>query len=316
VVVAKLRRRFANWLFGRRLPEAEVTLRHRRIFVLPSTAGLLFSATLLSLLIASINYQLSLGYLLTFGLGATAWLGLHWSFANLAGLRFKSSRCDPVFAGELAAFEIEAADTRSRRRFAVIVGTPAGEVRFHVGRDDARRATVRAVTVQRGWLEAPRVTIATFFPLGLWRAWSYWQPSLRCLVYPQPEVPAPALPTPLAFGAESIGSGPGSESVASLRPYLPGDSPRMIAWKAYARSGSDTLVSKQFEGSTQGELWFDERLAGGLGNREAVISRLTAWVLEGHAEGLDYGLRVGGITLGPNSGPVHRDACLEALALA
>ncbi|CAN5132061.1 DUF58 domain-containing protein [soil metagenome] len=307
--------RLADKLFQRRGPETDLTLRHRRIFVLPSKAGLLFSATLITLLIAAINYQLSLGYLLTFGLGATAWLGLHWSFANLAGLRFTAARSTPVFAGELAAFEFEASDTRRRNRFAIRVGSATGDVVFHVERNGSRRATIEALTETRGWFEAPRTTIETRFPLGLWRAWSYWQPAMRCLVYPRPEQPAHPLPMASAFGAESTGSGPGNESVASLRPYLPGDSPRIIAWKAYARSGSDLLVSKQFEGSTQGELWLDERLTGS-GNREAAISRLTAWVLEADSASMEYGLRVGAAVLGPASGPAHRDACLEALALA
>ena len=60
-----VRRRFRAW-WQARLPRTDTQLlTQRNIFILPSRAGLLFAATLLTLLIASINYQLNLGYVLT-----------------------------------------------------------------------------------------------------------------------------------------------------------------------------------------------------------------------------------------------------------
>ena len=39
---------------------------------------------------------------------------------------------------------------------------------------------------RRGWCQAGRITIETRYPLGLFRAWSYWQPAMSALVYPRP----------------------------------------------------------------------------------------------------------------------------------
>ena len=38
-------------------------------------------------------------------------------------------------------------------------------------------------------------------------------------------------------------------------------------------------------------------------------------VLQADRLGLDYGLRLPGVEIAPNNGPVHRRRCLEALAL-
>jgi hypothetical protein len=58
---------------GRRGPHAgPLRLAQRNVYVLPTRAGLLYALVLLTMLIASINYALSLGFLLTFLLGAVA----------------------------------------------------------------------------------------------------------------------------------------------------------------------------------------------------------------------------------------------------
>jgi hypothetical protein len=46
----------------------------------------MLGATLLVLLVASINYQLNLGYLLTFLLAGSALVGMHVCHATLRGL--------------------------------------------------------------------------------------------------------------------------------------------------------------------------------------------------------------------------------------
>ena len=104
--------------------------------------------------------------------------------------------------------------------------------------------------------------------------------------------------------------------LAALRAWSAGDSPRRIAWKAVARSGSDELLVKQFDGAEGGELLLDwHSLPNGL-PAESRLSRLTAWVIEADAAGLRWGLHLPGLVIEPGQGPQHRERCLEALALA
>jgi hypothetical protein len=44
------------------------------------------------------------------------------------------------------------------------------------------------------------------------------------------------------------------------------------------------------------------------------LSRLCAWVLQAERLGLDYGLRLGTVAVGPDQGEAHKRRCLEALA--
>ena len=53
--------------FLNRIPPADTTvLTQRTVYIMPTRAGWLLGVTLLILLLGSINYQLNLGYVLTF----------------------------------------------------------------------------------------------------------------------------------------------------------------------------------------------------------------------------------------------------------
>ena len=96
-----------TWLFRLRGPEqGEIVLVQRRIFILPTRAGLLFAFVLVLMLTGSINYTLSLGFVLTFLLASLAISAILHTFRNLAGLRITAARTPPVFAGDLAQFRV------------------------------------------------------------------------------------------------------------------------------------------------------------------------------------------------------------------
>jgi uncharacterized protein (DUF58 family) len=48
---------------------------------------------------------------------------------------------------------------------------------------------------------------------------------------------------------------------------------------------------------------------------EEKLSRLARWVLDAHAAGLSFGLRIPGRTVDIATGEMQREHCLEALAL-
>ena len=81
-----VRRRFRQW-WQARLPLTDtLTLTQRNVYILPTRPGFMLGLTLLLLLVASINYQLNLGYLLTFLLAGSAVVGMHVCHATLRGL--------------------------------------------------------------------------------------------------------------------------------------------------------------------------------------------------------------------------------------
>ena len=71
---------------------------------------------------------------------------------------------------------------------------------------------------------------------------------------------------------------------------------------------------KQFADTLGDELWLDWNSLGGL-DAEPRLSQLTRWVLDCEGGRRRYGLRIPGLEIPPDLGPVHQGACLRALAL-
>lgn len=93
---------FQRWLFRLYGPEAApIVLRQRRIYVLPTGAGLAYAVALGFMLIGAINYNLSLGYALVFLLAGLGLVTLLHTFRNLVQLEISPGRTEPVFAGML-----------------------------------------------------------------------------------------------------------------------------------------------------------------------------------------------------------------------
>ncbi len=118
---------------------------------------------------------------------------------------------------------------------------------------------------------------------------------MRCLVYPRPAFPGMPLPSATTSAGAGAEHGRGQEDFSGLRQYHVGDSPRHIAWKAAARDQG--LLTKQFSGRADTELWLDwTQLPPQMGVEER-LSHLARWVLDAHAGAISYGLRLPGVTV-------------------
>lgn len=277
---------------------------------------------LVVLFIGSVNYDLSLGFALTFLIAGCAVIDMHMTFRNLAHLHLTAGRASPVYAGEEAQFELHLINRRKNDRYAIWLGfigegLPDLAQPADVPAYGSCHVVLSTPARNRGWLPAPRVRLQTRFPLGLLRAWSYWQPDAKVLVYPRPEEAAP--PLPLDAEAQEDGQGrAGHDDFAGIRAYQAGDSMKRLAWRQIARLNIDaggTLVSKHFEGGASSELQLDfSKLPFGM-DIESKLSRMTSWVIEAEMRELPYAFRLGHVAYRSAIGPVHQEACLRALAL-
>lgn len=310
-----LRRRLDRWLFRLKGVEpSPILLVQRRVFVLPTGAGIAFAATLVLLLIGAINYLLSLGFVLTFLLAGLGIVAILHTFRNLAHLEIEPGRCEPCFAGENAALSLTLRNSRPEPRPRISVrAQTCREAIVDLPSRSACSAVLMRPAERRGWLRPGRIKLETVFPLGLVRAWSYVEPDLRCLVYPAPERHPPPIDT-LAQGADQDRSRTGgTDDFTGLREHQPSDSPAHIAWKSVARESP--LLTKQFAGGGAGTIWLDWNLLPASLDTEGRLSRLTAYVLQAQSMGVSFGLRMPGRTLPPATGEHHIQECLRALAL-
>ena len=306
----------ANRIYGFKPPEkGTVVLVHRRVYIVPARLGMLFVATVLILVVGSINYALSLGFALAFLLAGTGLVGMVHTARNLARIAITTGRAEPVFAGEGAQFRLYLDGRSPFDRPAILARHVASGAQLVA---DIPPATITEIVLsvpakQRGWMPLGRVMLETRFPLGLFRAWSYVEPEARCLVYPRPERAAlPSSSIDSAAGSTQA-LARGNDDFAGLRAYQRADSPRQVAWKAVARTGK--MLTKQFSGEAAQELWLDWNLLPGGLDGEQRLSRLAGWVLAAERAGARYGLRLPGSEIPPAQGDAHRAACLQALAL-
>lgn len=295
----------------------DLRLDRRRVYILPTKAGLLFAVVLATMLLTAVNYSLALGYALTFLLAGAGLVSMHLTHGNLRGLTLRLRPTVPGFAGEPARLEV-VMDNPSHERHALALRF---EDRAALGRAaawcDAPRlgqasVTLSFVPARRGWHAVPTLVVETAFPFGLFRAWTVWRPASRVLAWPRPEHPPPPLPPSAAApGAERPSRrGAGSE-LDGVRPWRRGDTMRQVVWKKVARSGE--LVSRETAGTAARELWLDWADTAG-GDPERRLSRLAAWVLQADREGLDSALRLPQRTLPSGQGDAHRRAALDMLA--
>lgn len=314
-MIRELKNSLLDWIFQWRGPvRGSILLVQRRVFILPTRHGLLFACVILLMLLGSVNYDLSLGFILSFLLGATGIQSMLHTFRNIAHLRVSPGRTEPVFTGELAHFHINISnDTRAHRYSIGVTGDRQWADYVDVPAGSEITAVVPARTTRRGWLRPGRLTLFTRFPAGLFRAWSYADLDMQCLVYPAPATPGLPLPQAAAGDGDGGVHGSGQDEFAGLRPYRPGDSPRHIAWKAVARDA--TLLTKQFAGRANAELRLDWNALPPAMGTEQKLSHLSRWVIDADARNEVYGLQLPGKSIAPSFGPAHRAECLRALAL-
>ena len=310
-----VRSRFRNW-WQSRLPLSDITtLTQRNVYILPTRPGLMLAATLIVLLVASINYQLNLGYLLTFLLAGSAVVGMHVCHGTLRGITMNLIPPDAQFAGAPATFAINLASEKMSPRYGIglsVLGSghwvwtdipAAGSSTVHVAFKPERRGLHRV----------PTLTAETRFPLGTFRVWAIWRPAAEVLVYPAPELHPPPLPPgePRPGDAQATRV-QNSGDFEGVRAYQRGDPLKLVVWKKLAKA--DELVSRDTQQAQRHELWLDMAQAG-RGDTEQRLSRLCAWVLLADKLSVDYGLRLGAREVAPARGEAHKRRCLQALAL-
>ena len=321
--LAAVRRRFQAWWQSRLPLKDSTTLTQRNVYILPTRPGLMLGLTLLVLLVASINYQLNLGYVLTFLLTGSAVIGMHVCHGTLRGITMHLVAPDAQFAGASVHIPIHIQSERKGVRYGIglaVLGTQHWSW-ADVPSQGSAKVQVAFQPEQRGLHRVPALTAETRFPLGTFRVWTVWRPAAQVLVYPAPEAHPPPLPPgePRTGGAATVRPQSTGE-FDGVRAYRRGDPLKLVVWKKAAKA--DELVSRDTQQSQRFELWLDlAQAAQGLGPsrenaREHALSRLCAWVLLAEKQGLRYGLRMPGTELPPDSGPAHQKNCLQALALA
>jgi len=311
-MLSRAKQLFRNWAMRRTVETGTVELTQRRIYIFPSRQGLGFLLVLALMLLGCINYNLSLGYVLTFLLAMLGLLSMLYTFRNLAQLHIHAGHISPVFVGSDAQFVFHFDNPSRIARYQIILQDDAQHRSvFDLAANSSQAVALAIPATQRGWMDSQRLTLYSEFPLGLFHAWTYLHFEVRALIYPAP-ANAQALPEQAAQQGVGKIMAAGDEDVAGLPRYVAGDALPRIAWKSLAREQG--LQVKQFASPVGADVWLDFAQLPAT-SVEQKLSLLTRWVLDADVQKLRYGLRLPNSEIAPQNNPAHQAECLRRLAL-
>ncbi len=312
-VRAGLRHRAAAWVRRRqgqdRLP---VTITTRRVYILPTRGGFAFALLLFVMVLAGLNYGNNIAMLITFLLAGFALIAMHLTHRNLVGVTARGVAPVDAFAGEHGLLLLTLESGGNARRLGLdceVAGSEAASVTLP--ESGTVRADIALPLEKRGRVHVQRIKLSTSFPFGLFRAWTYVHLDASVLAWPVPRGRREAPPEAATGGAAPSVHRAGDEEWAGLREFRSGDSPRQIAWGAFARGRG--LLVKTYQSPAAHHRVFE--LTAIPGELEARLEQISAWVVAAHARGERYGLKLGAQEIPPDSGGEHRRRCLDALAL-
>ncbi len=236
------------------------------------------------------------------------------------------SRFLPIFA---VAIEEHAGTPRRRAKSASwtkYLPAPRAAL-LHLGPGESMEIPVVVVPTRRGVAKFSGIRLVTAFPFGLVRKSITFDSRASLVVAPRSErLRRDAAANLLSRSESGLASAPTlgrGDEFYGVRDYVPGDSPRLISWRATARSGS--LVVREHTAPTSGSLWIVLNLnapeaASGAKPEDDPTEQAAALAASLVDAAIAAGVEVGfaapdsGVTIAPGSAPRQRPAIMSALA--
>src|SRR5690625_2861122 len=194
-VFPRLRARlFDPWLKRRIRPALPLTLAYRRIFILPTRFGFMLALLMAAMFIGSLNFNNNMGLATTFIVAAVAINSMLLAFRNINGLELRHGTALPVYAGDAIEWQLTINNPGMIRREGLTLSAASVGPPGNIPANASARLAVTLSPRPRGWHKPGRLRLETTHPLGLFRAWAWFEPDTAFLVGPGPADHAPPLP--------------------------------------------------------------------------------------------------------------------------
>lgn len=301
---------WSRWL-KRRIPaQKQQTLTQRSIFIFPSRFGFIYLFVCIFLYTLGTNYQNNLILLMAFSLVGFFITSILYSYGNLAGLTVKSGQPMPVYAKEMASITIYVSDGENRNTLTFNFKDQADATLNLSQKLD--KISVPYKTEHRGLIKLPRLTIRSYFPLGLFRCWTHLDMDIELMVYPHPIESNVAL-IPIDTQQKNSRSRTELDDFVGIRDHVQGEPLSRISWKHVARH-QQKLVSKQFSEDDVVPMWLSLNNVRGQ-DIEEKLSKLAYAIDHYSQQKIPFGLALNKTIIKPDASEKHKQKCLEALAL-
>lgn len=298
-----------RWISRRIPPSSEVRLTRHNIFIMPTWLGINFVLCCMFLFVLGINYQNNLIILLSLllvSIGVTTIITTH---RNVSGSQISQGPLPEYFAQQPQVIRCQLAADTSRYGFNLSIGQGSA---WLASFEQAQTIDVPIGSLARGRHHIERVTVASNFPFGLFKAWSHVDLAINIIVFPLPLAIESSLRThgnDQTTGNTLVGTG---DDLHSLDLYRQGESLRRVAWKQVAQGRG--MLTKQFEQIVGEAQWLDYGTIEGH-STEQKLSHLCYLVIEYSKLKQPFGLVLPNKKLAVGYGEHHRLKALTMLAL-
>lgn len=334
--MSTLKRQFDRWL-DKRIPTAnQYQLNHKNIFIFPSKFGTLFLGLCGLLFLLGTNYQNNLMLLLCYFLVSIFLVSLLASYINFAKIHLHMGKTQEVFLGDnlhfpmwlnadqktlppngLINFKFKSDKIKNNE----VKSIPSNSIQID-GNNFTNPVTLNLLCTQRGKIDLSRVSVESFYPLGLYRCWTHLSFKSDIIVFPKPIPCDVTLTAKRQSEAEESShtaqQSLGQDDFSHLKSYQLGEPLNHVAWKQLAKGRG--MVSKQFASEDSQIGWLSlahTSASAGLSRPEELenrLGKLCYQVTELSRKNQTFGLDLGETKITPNSGADHRLSCLSALA--
>ena len=305
--------KFQGWVKARTLRIHAQKSSLSKIYILPSGFGWAFVLAIICIATGAINYQLNTVLLLVFMFFIIGILSMWETNRNLKGVSISCLPIDDTQEGQPLKVMLLVRGS-ALTRFAIAFSFEAGDaVKLERLTKDDEQVILPMQTIQRGHFNLPVIVVATYFPFGLFRAWSYIYFDNDYFVFPQAVDPEhwPESGDNLSQ-KESYLSHAGEDDLYELKAIKnPWVQAGRIAWKISARGQGWYLKSMT---SPTGEHWLfriEDLISRDI---ELNLQQLSYWIQTAEQQGHLYGVELNGFRTEISHGKQHLQHCLRELA--
>ncbi|MCJ8338882.1 MAG: DUF58 domain-containing protein [Pseudomonadales bacterium] len=306
------------WLNNRLPAQKQQRLQQKNLFIFPSLLGACYLVLITIFWLLGTNYANNLILGLCYLLISIFLLSIFHTYLNLHGLHLAVGNSKPVYAGELAQIELYVMRRLKRQYNSISIGwgSSLSQVIDWQGEDKVLvKLPVRVL--QRGLFQPPRVSLKSYYPLGLMRCWCHLAIDTTVLVYPSP---VKFDNTHSSSSAGELQEGNLSSQIISgqqqefqeLQLYRNGEPLTQVAWKQFARSG--VLYKKHFTDYASDSSALNWHNYPGV-EPEMRLQYLCYEALEFAAQQRSFSLQLPGVEIAAADTKSHLNAVLSALAL-
>lgn len=289
-------------------------LTSKRIYILPSAFGWLYGFVIITITIGAINYQLNTAYFFVFLLAIIALLSMWQTHQNIKDISIQCMQIDDVEQGHPAKVTLFIY-SKDQPRYALIFSYKKGEV-VTLEHTPAKggKIILPIATPARGKFKLPPIKIYSYYPLGIFRVWTYLYFDLEYYVYPAARSPG-FWPNAITQQSqqENLMYHPGEDELYELKSV---DNPWVqasrIAWKISARGQGWYLKTLT---SPAGEYWLFSLDALKTRDIETDLQHLSYWIQTADQQRQAYALELGDNITKFAFGAEHRKHCLRKLAV-